>query len=337
MRTFPRSTAPLLSAAALLLGACANDLPTAAPAAPTVRGAATAAPGAPLLQWAPVPGAVAAYDFAVTSDGRTWAAGDVDGLFFVEPGAVRWQKAASVAEGAIVNAIAASADDLLYAGTNAGVYVSDDRGASWRATGLAEGFVRQVAVDPKGSIYAGVTGMGGGVLRSDDGGIRWTMVLGPFQGRGGIIDWMSIRKSDVLLGLYSQLPMFSHDRGESWDYFFALWELPEWNAFANHMIETSNGSMLVSWARGIAHSVDGGATWKHVYDAAQAHRLVHDDRTGTTYAMLDDGSVIRSTDDGVTWTPHTGPLHRDWAESFSVAADGGLLLGTWKGVWRTVP
>lgn len=342
MRTLPSSrstrfTAPLLAASALLLGACSNDLPTATTPATAARGAVTAVPGAPLRQWAPMPGAVAAYDFAVTPDGRTWAAGDIDGLFFAEPGAMRWEKAGPVAQDAVVNAVAANGEGRLFAGTNAGVYVSDDRGATWRASGLTEGFVRQVAVDPKGSIYAGVTGLGGGVLRSDDGGIRWTMVFGPFEGRGGIIDWMTVRKSDVLVGLYSQLPMFSHDRGETWDYFFALWELPEWNAYANHMVETSNGSMLVSWARGIARSEDGGASWKHVYDAAQAHRLVADDRTGATYAMLDDGSVIRSTDDGITWTRHTGPLRRNWAETFAVTPDGGLVLGTWQGVWRTVP
>ena len=188
-------------------------------------------------------------------------------------------------------------------------------------------------------MYAGVQGIGGGVLRSDDGGIRWTMVFGPFQGRGGIIDWLSVRKGDVLLGLYSQTPAWSRDRGESWEYIGAVWELPEWNAFANHMIETANGSLLVTWASGIARSSSEqqGLRFEQVFAGAQAQKLAQDAVSGAVYAMLDNGSVLRSMDDGVTWAPYAAAFRPRGVEAFAVAPTGGLVLGTWEGIWRTVP
>ena len=320
----------------MLLGACAEVTPTGiAPAAPVAALASSAA----LLHWAPAVNAPAAGDFTAMPDGRLFAAGETYGLLVAEGGAMRWQRVASFPADVAPFSVAASPDGSIYVGTDRGVLRSTDGGATWMSGGLTEGYVRQVATEANGAVYAGVQGIGGGVLRSDDGGIRWTMVFGPFEGRGGIIDWMSVRKGDVLLGLYSQTPAWSRDRGESWEYIGALWELPEWNAFANHMIETSNGSLLATWAGGIARSSaeQQGLRFEHVYAAGQAQKLAQDAATGALYAMKDDGSVLRSTDDGLTWTPYAASFRPRGVEAFAVAPTGGLVLGTWEGIWRTVP
>jgi photosystem II stability/assembly factor-like uncharacterized protein len=339
MRTFPstrstRFTAPLLAATALLLGACAADDATA-PVAGGVRAAVVT--GAPLLRWAPAVNAPASYGFAVAPDGRLYAAADLDGVLVAERGTLSWGRAGALPADVIAASIAAAPDGAIYVGTSQGVFRSDDGGTTWTPTALAEGYIRQVVVDGRGSIYAGQQGMGGGVLRSDDSGASWRMVHGPFMGRGGIIDWMSVRKDDVLLGLYSQVPMYSRDRGESWEYLGSLFELPEWNAIANDMIETSNGALLATWVRGIARSVDGGQRFEHVYAGGSVQQLTIDAATGALFAMRDDGAVLRSTDDGITWTAFTGPFRPRGVEAFAVAPDGGLVLGTWQGIWRTVP
>lgn len=324
----------LLPTALLLLGACATD-DVAAPA-PAERLAADAA-RVPLLRWAPGVGAAAAYDLAVGSDGRAWAAGDVDGLFVADEGTLRWRRVATLPADVTASSVATTPDGAVYVGSTLGVWRSDDAGATWRQTGLTDGFARQLESDEKGTLYAGLQGIGGGVVRSDDGGASWRMVIGPFAGRGGIIDWISVRRSDVLVGLYAQVPMYSRDAGETWDYLTSTFELPDWSAFANHMVETDRGTLLLTWARGIARSTDGGQRFEHVFDGPNVIFLARDDASGALYAQLFDGSVLRSTDDGVTWTPRTGPFRPRGVESFTVARDGGLLLGTGSGVWRTVP
>ena len=327
-------TTLLLPAAALLLAACNTDAPTAAPTAP--RGAVANA-GAALLHWAPAVGAPASYAFAIHPDGRVYAAADIDGVRVTERGTLRWTPTGALPGDGAAYDVAITPEGILYAGTAAGVVRSDDGGATWRTTGLVEGYVRHVAVDARGSVYAGVQGIGGGVLRSDDGGLRWTMVQGPFQGRGGLIDWISVRKDDVLLGLYSQVPMYSRDRGETWEYLGALFELPEWNAFANDMLETPGGALLATWVKGIARSDDGGQSFKHVFDGGSVQKLAQDPAGATLYAMLDDGSVLRSTDDGITWTAYAAGFRPRGVEAFAATDAGGLVLGTWQGIWRTVP
>lgn len=340
MRTFPRprlsrTTTPLLAAAAILLGACADAAPTG-PAALTTRGAAVVVP-TPLLHWAPAVNAPAAGAFAAAPDGRLFAAAEIYGLLVADRAGQRWSRVSSLAADVSPFSVAVAPDGAIYVGSDKGVARSTDGGATWATTGLAEGYVRQVAIDDKGTVYAGVMGMGGGVLRSDDAGATWTMVFGPFVGRGGIIDFLSVRRGDVILGLYSQLPVWSRDGGTTWEYLTALWELPDWNAFANDMLETANGSLLATWPMGIARSVDGGQSFQHVFTGGNTHKLAQDPASGALYAMLDDGSTLRSIDDGITWSLFTGPFRPLGVVALAAAPDGGLVLGTWEGIWRTVP
>src|SRR5262245_8455140 len=70
----------------------------------------------------------------------------------------------------------------LYAGTDQGVYKSEDGGASWRASnaGLAIYRVQTIAIDPASTstMYAGTITPDGvesvGIFKSTDGGATWT-------------------------------------------------------------------------------------------------------------------------------------------------------------------
>ncbi len=67
-----------------------------------------------------------------------------------------------------------STENLVYAGTFDGVYVSRDEGTSWQALGLGGIGVRTLAIDPRNPnvLYAGTQGYG--VFRGQDGGESWS-------------------------------------------------------------------------------------------------------------------------------------------------------------------
>lgn len=322
----------LLPTMLLSLAACASDAPTAARA--PLAAAVDAAP-VPLQHWMPMPGAAAAFDFAVTADGRLLAAGETAGLLTLAPSGPRWQPLAGWPAGTSAVSVAVAPDGAIYVGTDTGVVRSHDGGAHWVPAGLTQWMISQLEIDPHGSVYAGATGNEGGLFRSDDGGLRWTMKYGPLGRRDGIVKYLSVRKGDIVFGSYAQTPMYSRDAGDSWEPLWSLWELPEWAGHAEHVIETSQGNLLVAWFMGIARSEDGGASFKQVH-AGFASRLVHDAATGTTYALTGDRAVLRSTDDGRSWQPYAAPVQSDLPETIAIAPDGRLLLGVWNGVWQTV-
>ncbi len=80
-------------------------------------------------------------------------------------------------ESPLVVAVAPSDPDRIYVGTDQGVHVTADGGATWSAS-LAGSVIGALAVDPADPsvVYAGVQGGLGtpGLFRSADGGLSWT-------------------------------------------------------------------------------------------------------------------------------------------------------------------
>ena len=62
--------------------------------------------------------------------------------------------------------------ERLFAGTGAGLYVSDDKGSNWALTNLQEQAVWQIRDNGDGILYAGTAPTG--LFRSEDGGSSWT-------------------------------------------------------------------------------------------------------------------------------------------------------------------
>ncbi|NNE47515.1 MAG: T9SS type A sorting domain-containing protein [Rhodothermales bacterium] len=210
--------------------------------------------------------------------------------------------------------VAGFEDGLNANGSVAGVYYSFDGGASWATSnaGLTAVNLRSVLLHSTGDILC-VDGTGERLLRSQDGGQNWSEFKSDF----------SLRKTreDVATGdlyLLADFALFrSTDRGGSWT------ELSRgtFNRITDVAL-TSAGSIIVGDQTGILRSTDGGQSWASV---TEWRGDVLEISSSGSIIGLDSGGpgVIRSDDDGVTWTDSNDP---GLVDRLGVAPNGDLYI-----------
>ncbi len=153
------------------------------------------------------------------------------GFFRLRPGETEWQQLTVGLPGnPEVRAIALHPDDphTVFAGTQAGVYRSDDGGDSWRSLGLPGKLqtVWSIALDPRDAqtIFAGVEGFA--VWRTRDGGASWRQLDVPTP--GGVAEMPFPTRvvrividpnapDTVYAGLEVHGAVRSRDGGDTWD------------------------------------------------------------------------------------------------------------------------
>ena len=175
----------------------------------------------------------------------------------------------------------------LFAGTGDGVYVSDDRGESWRSAGLEGREVWQVRDNGNGLVYAGTAPTG--LFRSEDNGDTWTEVEAvarlaeeggwsipldpPVEGRARALVvagdrlWVGVEVGGIAI---------SHDAGETWSTVLPG-DNPDLHMLFAHPAEpdtlyasTGYGRLdgvaeMVEGNAGVFRSEDGGETWTYAW------------------------------------------------------------------------
>lgn len=284
------------------------------------------------------------------------AAGDsarTGGLYRLETNSGAWrQLATGLPEQVEVRAIAGG-DGVIYVGTQAGPYRSDDLGETWRALSLPgpERLVWSILLDPRDArtIYVGTQGTT--IYRSRDGGANWTELTPPEP--EGIVR-MSFPSRVIRLArdqsddrrLYAALEvggvLRSDDAGERWQGCNrALLEFTRearWRSrivsdtetegmMDSHALATSAaapGTVFLANRMGLFRSDDGGDHW-HEMGIARFSPLTyardikvsqHDART--MYAAL---SVAAVSDEGSLYRS------RDLGETWQ-RFDHGVAVGS---------
>jgi len=178
----------------------------------------------------------------------------------------------------------------LFAGTGAGLYVSDDDGDSWSLAGLADREVWQIRGAGGGVLYAGT--QPAGLFRSDDAGTTWHEVASfaqapeaadwcvpvtprlPGRARALVIDAEDPRR--LWVGVEVGGIMRSEDGGESWA-FGLPGENPDLHMMCAqpdnpHVLYASTGygrpdgiAEMVEGNAGVLRSDDHGLSWHYVW------------------------------------------------------------------------
>ncbi len=208
----------------------------------------------------------------------------------------------------------------LYAGTDRGVYRSDDAGVSWKAAnaGLPDFRVQTIAIDPTSpsTLYAGTLTPNGvesvGIFKSTDGGASWTDInvglFDPITTIGPVDIWsLAIdpkNPNTILAGSRFSEIFKSVDGGQTWR-FKTLGGVNVGLETSAFLFDPANSrNVLAASTQGLLRSADGGETWGGYGNVnASFFTLAADPASATTlYAGNIAGSgIYKSTDGGAHW------------------------------------
>jgi photosystem II stability/assembly factor-like uncharacterized protein len=264
--------------------------------------------------------------------------------------------------------------DVIYAGTDMGLYRSDDRGASWTLpdTPMRGSMVWSAAIDPvdRAVMFAGTgTPSKPAIYRTDDGGKTWEQLavdiaaecpnVGTPRPTGIAIDPTDRRR--VWLGLEVDGVRTSADGGETWRRAAPEIENPDVHSVL--VVAGPPKTVFVLVNDDVWRSVDDGQTWQ----PARARETfpwhyprsiaVKPNDPQTVFVTLGDstpgrvGTVMRSRDAGATW--HALPLGTQpnsavWTVSMPAAAPETVFAASrygylyrsddggdsWRKLWR---
>ena len=185
----------------------------------------------------------------------------------------------------------ATIGDTVFAGTNGGVFLSTDSGASWRIIpgGIESPTGRQVncIAASKNTIVAGTSDR---VFLSKDEGATWSIIDSiPGGGSNAIAIRDSTIWADNFNGLY-----LSDDLGKTWKTI----AVPNSGALAAKALALVDQRLLVGGEGGILLTTNSGASWKQM---DSMYMVANFALQGATVLAGEYEAIWRSTDSGATW------------------------------------
>lgn len=231
-------------------------------------------------------------------------------------------------------------DSLWLAVGPGGTYTSLDEGRSWRRVGPPPRAQATERPEPLSIHVAGRTlflNAEGGVYRTTDAGRTWDQ---PFDGKGQVF-----LLSGKLYALTAGMLRRSPDEGGTWSDVQPLpWRSESIGSVAE--VVTGAGAAYVSNGWNALRSVDGGVSWQSVPGLSPptseerlraspdgpGARVDHAVLRDTLYALVADGTILRSPDFGITWSPLPGRVTRPRAGASKLLAAGDGLWVSGDGV-----
>jgi len=185
-------------------------------------------------------------------------------------------------------------------GHHYGMLVSHDGGKTWTALSGADGKDAMGVAIPPNSKTAFAAGHDV-FMRSDDGGQSWRSVRPALPGTDIHGFAASATQPGTFFAYVVGFGLFkSSDGGSSWS---PVAEAPG-STMSMAAAKSSSGDVLfASTMEGLARSRDGGKSWESVRDVPNGYVSAVD----TTVYVADRGTVMSSTDGGLTWQRRSFP------------------------------
>lgn len=251
----------------------------------------------------------------------------------------RWNQLAGPEAGRVMSLF--ENQGRVLAGTNGGVYYSDDQGLTWqRSPGVPAQFTSFSIVALGDALFIGTDGYSGGagVYRSRDNGLTWEFLNNGLAETGGVF-YLDVAPGNVLIASAAGGLVFrSTDNGESWQ--AAQAGLPDELGFVN---ATSNGRVtLATTGKGFFRSTDGGRSWHDInrnFPAGVAalpgyflqvlgNRIWATGGKSGVLATDDDGATWRQFNNGLPADAYVGGVAVYGNEVYAALTDGSLYRST---------
>jgi photosystem II stability/assembly factor-like uncharacterized protein len=221
--------------------------------------------------------------------------GTHQGLFASTDGGRTWQKAGLSGHDAM-NLARPSPETLWVAGHNV-LAKSTDNGATWAdvgPAGLPSLDIHGFASDRKhpGRLYAAVAGEG--LYRSRNNGRSFSLVSGDVG--GAVFALAVLPDGRILAGDFKQGLVASRDGGRTW-------RLLLHEQLLGLAVNPRNPSRLLAAGRAIFLSVDGGKSWRRIFETGKTFGPLawSASKPSLAYAIGFDRKLYRSTDGGQSW------------------------------------
>jgi len=246
----------------------------------------------------------------------------------------QWQQTTGTAGLSVISI--ASKDSLSFSGTwGSGIWISNDGGFTWTNsnTGLTNPYVYPIAFADT-SIYAGT--IGGGIYVSDDSGNSWS----PCDNlTDSLIYSFAIKNNQIFAGLNGgQGGVFQEQSGS------CVWNnnIPGAGVLTMAVHDTS---IYVGTCGLIYISNDDGVSW--MPNIVSSYCIWSFAFLGNyIYASTEAGGVIKSTDNGVNWTPVNNGLPTNLSmrgivsngnDLFVTTAGSGVFMSADSGItWNAI-
>lgn len=265
-------------------------------------------------------------------DGVAFAATDGGGLLATRNSGNSWEDSSFGMEDATVLAVAATPDwsrnEIMFAATLEGVYISRNGGRAWRETelmGLDE-VIDVLAVSPSfeqdHTVFAGTEE--GRLYRSQDGGRSWEVIQEKL-GEGPVnCLWLptDFANQRLVAGVGAEIVVLG-DGGES---LHSVVKMP-----SIVLGLAGNDRVLLAGLHdvGVYRSLDGGETWESLADRLAARGFASLTPTPIGfYAMGPQEGLWRRESDDASWSPLAGLAPYLPLAAYCVTAPGCLLAAS---------
>ena len=242
-----------------------------------------------------------------------------------------WTQTNGPYDGGTINCIAVSGANI-FAGTNVGVYLSNNNGRSWTAadSGLGEVIVLSLAVSGA-NLFAGTSD--GSVYLSTNNGTSWT-AAGIGFGYSSVLS-LAVSGSNLFAGTYYYGVCLSTNNGTSWNLDTSGMGIQVITSIAvsgSNLFAGTHGNFGSGYGDGVYLSTNNGTSWTLDTAGMGDQYVLSLAVSGSNLFAGTNAGVYLSTNNGTSWTAENTGLTNQYVLSLAVSGSN-IFAGTHAGVY----